>query len=331
MEKISVGFIGCGSHSGSRLYPSLKSAGLELVAVCDLDETRSRARADEYNVAYYTDYQEMCDAETMDAVLVSIGPQAHYELSIPLLKRGYHVWTEKPPSSTAAQADEMARAAENAGRLVQTGFNYRYTLGIQKAREMVESGRFATPGTIAVRWWLGVSDPQDFMHHYIVHAADLLNYLTPGELGDMHIAHQRLDACDYYLVTLRAENGCIAVLEASANMALSSHWCRVDWMSKDGILSVRDFTEVTHYGTERRGKHADPDSPPYDGDRIWRTEPLIARGPFGDVWGYALELDRFRQAVLGELEPECTIREAAWSMHVCEALMKAADSRGSTG
>ena len=52
MEKIRVGFIGCGSHSGVRLYPSLRSAGLELVALCDLDETRSRARASEYKEEY---------------------------------------------------------------------------------------------------------------------------------------------------------------------------------------------------------------------------------------------------------------------------------------
>ena len=325
MANIRIGFIGCGAHSGTRLYPSLRPAGLDLVAVCDLDEHKAAARAEEYNVPHYIDYGAMCDSEAMDAVLVCVGPQAHRDLAVPLVERGYHVWTEKPPSYTAAQADEVAEAAGRAGRLVQTGFNYRYTLGIQKAARMVACGRFGTPGMVAVRWWLGVPDPLEFMHHYIVHAADLLNYLTPGDLTGMHVEHHRRDEFDYYLVSFRAGDGCIAVLEVSANMALSTHWCRVDWMSKDGILSVRDFTEVTHHGTERWGRYADPDSPRYDGDRVWRTEPLIARGPFGEVWGYALELDRFRQAVLGEIEPEATIREAAWSMRVCEALMSAAD------
>ena len=35
MANIRIGFIGCGTHSGTRLYPSLRSAGLDLVAVCD--------------------------------------------------------------------------------------------------------------------------------------------------------------------------------------------------------------------------------------------------------------------------------------------------------
>ena len=45
MEALRVGFIGCGSHSGLRLYPGLEEAGLELVAVCDLDQEKARSRA----------------------------------------------------------------------------------------------------------------------------------------------------------------------------------------------------------------------------------------------------------------------------------------------
>ena len=327
MDTIRVGFIGCGAHSGSRLYPSLQAAGLELVAVCDEIKSKAEARASEYQVKnFYTDYREMCASEKLDAVLISIGPQEHYELGIDLLNSGVHVWTEKPCSKTAAQANEMAHAAEKADRIVQTGFNYRYTLGIQKAKEMIESGRFALPAMVAVRWWLGVRDRLRFMLHYVVHAVDLLNYLSPGELTGMHINYQGHDGFDYYVVTFQAEGGCIAVLEATANMAISSHWCRVDWMSKDGMLSVRDFTEVTHHGTAHWGENAETDSPPYGGDRIWRTEPLIAQGPFVDTWGYMGELDCFRQAVLGQRKPECTIREAAWGLQVCEEMMKAAAS-----
>ena len=36
-QKARVGFIGCGRHSGLRLYTGLAGAGLELIAVCDQD------------------------------------------------------------------------------------------------------------------------------------------------------------------------------------------------------------------------------------------------------------------------------------------------------
>lgn len=325
MDTIKVGFIGCGGHSGKRLYPALKAAGLQLVAVCDLDVQKARARAAEFDVkGVYADYREMCDREKFDAVLVAIGPQAHYELSIPLLKRGYHVWTEKPCAYNAAQADEMVLAAEKAGKILQTGFNYRYTVGLQKVMGMIESGQFASPALVAVRWWLGVTKPLEFMHHYMVHALDLLNYLAPGPLRKMHVEHHRHDGFDYFMITFRTDAGRIAVLELTANMHIAGHWCRVDWMSRDGMLSVRDFTEVTHYRTALSGQHGGKDAPAYDGDHVWRTEPLIAKGPFVETWGYLAGFDRFRKAILGQGKPECTIQGSAWGMHVCEDLMKIA-------
>jgi myo-inositol 2-dehydrogenase/D-chiro-inositol 1-dehydrogenase len=296
---------------------------LQLVALCDLDHRKAEARAAEYNVSgIYTDHAAMCENEQLDAVLVAIGPRAHYELALDLVERGYHVWTEKPCAENADQADAVARAAARARRLVQTGFNYRYTLGIQKAKARIDSGLFATPGLVAVHWWLGMPDPIPFMHHHMVHAVDLLHYLTPGELTDMQVRHHVRDGFDYYLATFRGGDGRIAELELTANMNGAGHWSRVDWLSKDGMLSVRDFTEVTHFGTARPGKYARPGDPPYDGDHVWRTEPLIAKGKFVDIWGYVTELDRFRQAVLGLAPPECTIAEAAWGLRMCEDMLR---------
>ncbi|HEY3079084.1 MAG TPA: Gfo/Idh/MocA family oxidoreductase [Chloroflexota bacterium] len=328
MDTIRVGFVGCGSHSGTRLYPALRRAGLQLVAVCDLDADRARSRATEYGLsAYYTDHRAMCASEQIDAVLVAVGPQAHYELALDLVGRGYHVWTEKPCAHTAAQADEVARAAAAAGRLVQTGFNYRYTFGIQRARRLIHEGRIGRPAITAVRWWLGVPDLLEFMHHYVVHAVDLIRYLAPGDLTDMDVRHARRGVNDFFVVTFRDGQGGIATLEATSNMTIEGHWSRVDWIADDGMLSVRDFTEVALYRGGAWGRYLPADQAPFDGDRIWRTEPLFTKGDFVEAWGYVGELDRFRRAVRGEIEPECTIGDAAWGLHVCERMTAETASR----
>lgn len=328
MQNIRVGFIGAGSHSGRRLYPSLRAAGLDLVAVCDRHLDKATARAAEYSVErIYTDYREMCEREQLEAVLVSVRPQVHYELSLALLERGYHVWLEKPCAATAAQADEIARGAAKAGRLVQIGFNYRYSLGVRKALSLIEGGRFAAPALVAVRWWLGVPDPIQFWHHFMVHGVDLLGYLTGADLTGMQVAHLQRDGFDYYEVTFAPTGGCLPVLELTANMNIAGHWSRVDLMSKDGMLSVSDFTEVTHYTSGPWGRFAPPDAPAWDGDRVWRTEPLIGKEGFIEAWGYVHELDLFRQAVIGQHEPVCTIAEAARGMHVCEDILKTAGYR----
>ena len=313
-----------------RIYPALKPAGLELVAVCDADEQKAQARAAEYGVSQvYTDPDKMCVAEQLDAVLVVTGPAGHYEVGKALLHKGYAVWTEKPCAVTSDQAAELAQLANQRGRHFQVGFNYRYSLRVQKATELISSGRFASPAMTSVRWWLGEPDTFRFMQHYVCHAVDLLHYLTPGGLlhdSRPHIQYLRRDNFDWYLVTFRARQGEIAVLELGAHMGGQCHHCRVDLMSGDGLLSVRDFTELTHHDTAPWGSLVKPDSKVYDGDRIWRTEPLLHRGWLWQTYGYAEELRRFREAVQGTRPPEATVTEAAWGMQIMDQLLAVARS-----
>lgn len=322
MDRIRVGFVGAGAHSGGKLYPALRRAGLELVAVCARHVETARVRAAEYHVErYYADHREMCERERLDAVLVCVGPQAHYEIGLDLLRRGYHVWTEKPCAQTSAQAEELAAAAAEAGRVYQVGFNYRYTHGILKVKDLIAAGRFAPPALVAVRWWLGQPDSDNFLHHYAVHAVDLLHHLVPGELRDRQVAHHRQDGFDYVVATFRGQGGVIGLLELSANMNINGHWSQVELLGKDGMLSVKDFTRVTHYRTAPWGRFAPAGAPLYDGDHVWSTESVYTKGSLVETWGYVAELDRFRRAVLGEQPPECTIQEAAWGLRVCEQLM----------
>ena len=334
MDKLRIGFIGCGRHSGSRLYPGLRGAGLELVAVCDRDEEKAQARAAQYNVKHvYTDHEAMCREHKLDAVLVVTGPRGHYELTKSLLGLGHHVWTEKPCAETTAQADELAELAERTGRHVQTGFNHRYSIGIQKALRLIEEGRFAQPTMVSVRWWLGEPDRTRFMQHYVCHGVDLLHYLTPGGLThcdpakDMHVRHQGQDGFDWFIVTFRGKDGCIAVLELAAHMSGEGHYCSADIMSADGLLRVNDFTQVTHYDTAPWGNLRKPDSKIYDGDRIWRTEPLLCCDGIWQAYGYSNEFERFREAVQGKRTPEATVREAAWGMRVMDRLVDEANTK----
>ena len=327
-DPIRVGFVGCGRHSGWRIYPALKGAGLDLVAVCDADESKALNRATEYGVQkVFTDVDKMCSSVDLDAVLVVTGPVGHYEVGRSLLEKGYHVWTEKPCAATSQQADELVQLAQQHKRHFQVGFNFRYSIGVNKAMELIRSGGFKSPAMTSVRWWLGEPDTARFMAHYVCHALDLVHYLTPGGLlanTEPQIEYLRRDNFDWYLVTFRGADGGISVLELGAHMGGQCHHCRVDLMSGDGILTVRDFTELTHFDTAPWGDLVKPDSKVYDGDRVWRTEPLLRKGFLWLTYGYLAELQHFREAVQGLRAPEATVREAAWGMHIMDRLTEKA-------
>ena len=122
------------------------------------------------------------------------------------------------------------------------------------------------------------------------------------------------------LAAFRGKDGCIAALELGTQMPGPGHWSRVELHSKDGLISIRDFTEVSFHEAAPWGDQLKLGDKPWDGDRIWRTEPLFMRDSVEQAWGYIPELIRFREAVQGKRNPEATIHEATWGMQVMDQL-----------
>ena len=238
----------------------------------------------------------------------------HYELGKAVVSRGYPVWMEKPPAPTAAHSDEVAEAAAEAGQHVQIGYNYRYTVGVRKAKELIDSGQFEPPKIVAVQWWLGEVDGYNYLQHYLCHAVDLLQYLA-GPLQNMHSRKVSNGDRFYYVATFDTPS-CIAKLEASNNMDLSGPWCRIDWLGQSGLLSCLGFEELTLI--EGREEHSKSHH-----ISIW---PIATARPrpghsLYERWGYVDELRHFAAAVRGEEEPQATIAEAATGMHIAETIL----------
>ncbi|GAA3156149.1 hypothetical protein GCM10017687_87680 [Streptomyces echinatus] len=75
---------------------------------------------------------------------------SHAEIALAALAAGKHVLCEKPLANSAAEAETMTRAAEEAygrGQLAMVGFNYRRLPATALARRMVADGGSAPCGT----------------------------------------------------------------------------------------------------------------------------------------------------------------------------------------
>ena len=64
------------------------------------------------------------------------------ELSIECLKRGKHVFCEKPPGRTLNDIERIREAErQNPGAKLMFGFNHRFHPGVMRAKSIVDSGR----------------------------------------------------------------------------------------------------------------------------------------------------------------------------------------------
>lgn len=69
----------------------------------------------------YADYRELLDQEGVDAVMVATPDHAHAMVTMAALKRGKHVYCEKPLTYSVHEARQVTEAARQAGVATQLG------------------------------------------------------------------------------------------------------------------------------------------------------------------------------------------------------------------
>ena len=151
---LRVGVVGCGSF-GRHAYSDnvVDHSDANLTAVCDVDAERAETVARELfdahpqrpRAATYTDYQEMLDQESLDIVMVGTMADVRSPVTIAALNSGAHVLAAKPMAPSLAEAESMLQAAEQAGRMLMVGYNFRFRQDAQAVHNFVRSGGLGTP------------------------------------------------------------------------------------------------------------------------------------------------------------------------------------------
>ncbi len=120
-EKLNIAGIGVGGRGGGDLQ-ALESENI--VALCDADWNRAAGAFRRYpNAAQYKDLREMLDKEekNIDAVVVATPDHCHAVASMAAIKRGKHVYCEKPLTHTVFEARAVAEAAREHKVATQMG------------------------------------------------------------------------------------------------------------------------------------------------------------------------------------------------------------------
>ncbi|MBN2133521.1 MAG: Gfo/Idh/MocA family oxidoreductase [Sedimentisphaerales bacterium] len=119
-EKLNIAGIGI----GGRGQGDLDECGSEnIVALCDVDDAYAAPVFKRYPKARkWRDFRKMLDEQKdIDAVIVATPDHLHAVASMAAIKRGKHVYCEKPLSHSIWEARQMAEAAREAGVATQLG------------------------------------------------------------------------------------------------------------------------------------------------------------------------------------------------------------------
>jgi predicted dehydrogenase len=137
---LRVGVIGAGIGA-THLAAYAQLPRVEIVALAGLDDDRVKRVAAEYNIPRtYREYQDLLAAPDIDAVSVCLPNALHAPVSIEAMRAGKHVLVEKPLARNSEEAAEMAKVAEETGKILMVSFDKRYRGDVQWIKEYIDSG-----------------------------------------------------------------------------------------------------------------------------------------------------------------------------------------------
>jgi predicted dehydrogenase len=303
----------------------LRNQRVCLRGICDSDPAKLKRFSDFFRVeGQYTDYQEMIRKEKPDAVLCVVNADVHYEAAKCCLASGIHVFVEKTPCQTSAQAEELAELQDKSGKFLAVGFNRRYAAGYMLSREIIRRPEF---GKIAMYYSKFNASPYRsvdyFVFNHIIHHIDLARYLL-GELSGITVQRLVIDrerGLSCFAVNFTAEeSGAIGTIQAAGMLHEAYPMERLDIAGTGGNVVVDNLRDLRYNRTGPRRDVSFAEPLKNEGDCLsWNLSGGygIGAGIFSYL-GFEAELAEFFGAVSGKGEPGCTIKQCVGTMKVME-------------
>ncbi|TXL61082.1 Gfo/Idh/MocA family oxidoreductase [Cerasibacillus terrae] len=136
---LKVGVVGLGSISGLHLKAYEKHKEVEITALCDANKSRLKELSASYGVTKtYTNFDDLLQDETIDAVSICTWNNTHAAMAIEALEANKHVLVEKPLSITVGEALAVEDAVKKTGKVLQVGFVRRFGRNEQVLKRFID-------------------------------------------------------------------------------------------------------------------------------------------------------------------------------------------------
>lgn len=232
-EPLKIAVVGVG-HMGQ--YHVNVLSGLtthELVCVYDADLDRGLEIASKYDVPHIQNYEEIL--EQVEAVVVSVPTEHHFEFAKQALEKGKHVLVEKPITVTMEQAKELVEIASEKDLILQVGHVERFNGAVIELNKIVTEPRYLEAKRVAP-----FSDrikDVGVVLDILIHDLDIVLNLVKSRVKSFHAYGSSVFSNneDVATITLYFENGAIANLLGS----------RIN-QNKERLLSVSQDKSTIH-------------------------------------------------------------------------------------
>jgi predicted dehydrogenase len=135
-----LGFLGVGWIGRHRMQAILGTGAVDVTAIADPSpEMAAEAGKLAPEAQLVVTLDDILDLG-VDGVVIATPSAMHAEQSIRTLKRGVAVFCQKPLGRTAPEVQAVVDTARKSNRLLCVDLSYRFTEGMRRIREVIDSG-----------------------------------------------------------------------------------------------------------------------------------------------------------------------------------------------
>ena len=135
-SKLKVGIAGYGVVGKRRRKCVEQHPAMEVFAICDQTISEDNLIVD--GIKGYQDYHDLIEQE-LDVLIVCMTNNIAPEVTIAGLKKGLHVFCEKPPGRDVGDILKVIEVEKKYSKKLMYGFNHRYHDSVQEALRIIKS------------------------------------------------------------------------------------------------------------------------------------------------------------------------------------------------
>ncbi len=314
---LTIGVLGAGHLGKYHLNNWMEIENTRLVGFFDPDDANAAAVEEKYKLKRYATAEAlMDDCDAVDIVAPTIH---HYTLCEMALRKGKHVFVEKPLANTMDEARELVKLAKESNVKFQVGHVERFNpafLALQGQTlqpmfiEVHRLAQFNPRGT-------DVSVILDLMIHDIDIILNLVksnvSYISANGVAVMS------DTPDIANVRIEFDNGCVANLTSSRISMKKMRKMRL--FQKDAYIGI-DFldkkTEII-----RLDMPGDKNVFSFDIETNHGKKTIAIASPvIKDTNAIKMELEAFRDAILQNSATPVTVQDGFGAMEVAHLILE---------
>jgi predicted dehydrogenase len=327
MKRVRVAVVGVG-HLGkehARILASL--AGVELVAVADVNHEQAQAVARRQHTHAFNDYWPLLNL--VDAASIVVPTSHHLAVAREFLKHGIPLLVEKPLARTVAEAQELVELADRHGTILQVGHIERFNPAFEDLRRRTFEPKFIRAQRMGP--FTGRSTDVGVVLDLMIHDLDLLLALVDSPVHSVDAVGMNWFGGheDVANARLHFTNGCVAEVSASRASPTTSRqmqlwgpegYAEVDFASRKLTL-VQPSEQVRRHGLDPA--LLDPASRSRIRDELFtrHLELMTIDGKAQDQ--LTCELQEFIRCVQTATTPRVTGKDGLAALGVAERVLQA--------